>query len=163
MENEIRAVDAMIAYLKQRLRAESLYKRTDIVVLSDHGMLTTKPVNFIDLYQFVGKDEAEIHGGSPTVQVVAKQPRRQVEICDKLKEAGRKDTRFMAYTIDSLPSRWRIKNAQRFGPCVVVANAPWAFQDYYGVGDWFPDVESECCFDYESYENGVNCIFCSLQ
>lgn len=147
VDNEIRAVDAMLLYLRQRLRAENLHKRTDIIVLSDHGMLTVTPANFIDLYQFVGRAEANVYGTSPVLQVVAAQPSRQVAICDKLKEAGKRDGRFTAYDIDSLPDRWRIKNVRRFGPCVVVADPPWAFHDYYGVQEWFPDVDSKCfCF-----------------
>lgn len=130
-------------YLQHRLQVENLYDRTDIIVISDHGMLTTKPMHFIDLYRFVDRNTVEMFGRSPVLQVVANQPHRQHEICHKLKKAGRRDTRFTAYDIKSLPSRWRIQNAQRFGPCVVVANPPCAFQDY-NVQDWFPEVKSAC-------------------
>lgn len=142
----------MIAYIKQRLRAEHLHKRTDIIIVSDHGMLTTKPAYFIDLYQFIGRNEATMHGTSPTLQIVANEPKRQMEICEKLKQIGLNDTRFMAYDIDSMPSRWRVRNSQRFGPCVAVANPPWAFQDYFDVQDWFPDVTSECRFYHQLWQ-----------
>lgn len=133
----------MIVYLQQRLKNENLLQRTDIIVLSDHGMLTTTPRNFIDLYQFVDRNEVKMYGTSPVLQVVANQRNRQNDVCRQLMEAARNDGRFNAYDIRSLPQRWRISNPQRFGPCVVVADPPCAFQDYLDVEKWYPQVQSK--------------------
>lgn len=130
---------------------ERLDKRTDIIILSDHGMLTLTPKNFIDLYDFVDRS-VKMYGTSPVLQVVARVPTQQLEVCNELIYAAQSKGNFNAYTMDTLPKRWRVNNPQRFGPCVVVAEPGWAFQDMFDYASWFYEhhnISSE--FDVYSY------------
>lgn len=132
----------MISYLQEQLRRQNLFDRTDIIILSDHGMINLPEENFIDLYEYVDRDDVEMYSGSPVLQVVAKDPSRQDEICQKLKNAAENDFRFNAYDMSTLPEDWHVNNPQRFGPCVVVAEPTYAFQDFEDVEIWFPEVKS---------------------
>lgn len=134
----IKQVDAVIVYLQNRIAFENLQDRVDIIILSDHGMITTTPSQFIDLYKFVDKNVCEMYGTSPVLQVICKENRHD-EACQNLTNAANEMNNFKAYTDDELPKRWNVRNQQRFGHCAVVAEPPWAFQDMFEYAKWFKD------------------------
>lgn len=66
----IKKLDDLTKYIQKRLSETGLDKRVNVIYLSDHGMNTVTPSNFIDLTNFVGNDTCKFYGTSPTLQVV---------------------------------------------------------------------------------------------
>lgn len=132
----VRKLDAFIVYLQQRIAFLNLDRRCDIIILSDHGMRTVTPRNFIDLFEYVDKNVCSMYGTSPVLQVICNDGRWD-EACKNLTAAAEKLQNFKAYTDEQLPERWRVMNKQRFGPCTVVAEPDYAFQDMYEYALWF--------------------------
>lgn len=141
----MRKLDTIIAYLEQSLISQGLSDKTDVIILSDHGMLTVTPRNFIDLFAFIDSNNCKCYGTSPVLQVICENG-KDAEACKNLTDAANTLGTFDAYTDDQLPERWHVRNNVRFGPCVVVAKPYYAFQDMFELAEWFFD------------ENGVKCI-----
>lgn len=138
MRKKLRQLDDFIFEIVQRLAFEDLDNQVDVIISSDHGMMTVTPTNFLDLFAYVDDDDCSMYGSSPVLQVVCKSGRHN-EACHNLTIAAEKYGNFKAYINDELPERWRVKNEQRFGPCVVVAEPGYAFQDMFEYATWFKD------------------------
>lgn len=141
----VEILDDFVGYLEMSLIIEGLDETTDVIILSDHGMLTVTPQNFIDLYGFIDPNKCECYGSSPVLQVICSDDLEH-EACKNLTEgANLIGNTFKAYTDEQLLDRWFVRNLDRFGPCVVVAEPGYAFQDMFELANWF------------FYENGVQC------
>lgn len=134
----VKRLDAFIVYLEQSLIMENIQNVTDIIVLSDHGMSTVTPRNFINLYEFIDDIHCTTYGSSPVLQVVCKGD-KDTEACQNLTKAANSLGTFKAFTDSQLLDRWHVKSQQRFGPCSVVANPGYAFQDMTNLAKWFFD------------------------
>lgn len=133
----VKRLDAFVVYLEQSLIMEGLDSVTDIIILSDHGMLTVTPQNFIDLYTWIDRTKCKAYGTSPVLQIICEDD-RSIEACNNLTKGSQSvGNTFNAFTDDQLPERWSVRNEQRFGPCVAVAEPGYAFQDMYDLADYF--------------------------
>lgn len=144
-------IDTTILYLLQRLRMEHLLYRTNIVIVSDHGMEVCRLRDSIDLYKYVRKDSCEMYGSSPVLQVIPTNldKKLEAEICKNLTEAADENKNFTVYCGEELPKRWYIQNPDRFGPITVVAKAGHSFQDLYELAEWFrEEYHFNCKFRY---------------
>lgn len=63
-------MDNLTQYIQQKLIDLQLAERVNVVHLSDHGMNSVSPPNFIDLTKFIGNDTCDFYGSTPVLQVV---------------------------------------------------------------------------------------------
>lgn len=61
----VKKVDDAVGYLNWALQAAGLHKKTDVIILSDHGMVTVKPRNFVNLNRWMDKKHCKVYGKSP--------------------------------------------------------------------------------------------------
>lgn len=145
-------LDNMVKYLSEQLQKSSLLNQTDIILLSDHGMDTyyfnheNVDKNIINLYRTLNNDSCNMYGASPVIQVIANDGYNQTEICNKLKEAAMKNGNYKVYTDDELDENWHVRNEQRFGPCTVVADPGYVFQDQTVLLKKYTDYDKCKCF-----------------
>lgn len=141
----VKRLDAFVVYLEQSLIMEGLDSITDIIILSDHGMLTVTPQNFIDLYIWIDRTKCKIYGTSPVLQIVCEDDKSSEACYNLTKGAQSVGNTFNAYTDDQLPDRWHVQNWQRFGPCVAVAEPGYAFQDMFDLAEYFYNESGVQC------------------
>lgn len=65
-------LDEAVGYVQKRLMETGLDKRVNVIYLSDHGMNSVKPPNFINLNDFLTADCCTMYGTSPILQIVPK-------------------------------------------------------------------------------------------
>lgn len=137
MTESLKNVDKMAKYLSERLDQEGLLSNTDIILMSDHGMETfyfndeSVDGSIIDLNRVVGAESCDMYGSSPVLQVIARNGYNQTEICNKLKDGAVESGNYKVYTDEELEATdWHIRNPARFGPCTVVGEPGYVFQDY---------------------------------
>lgn len=141
----VKKLDEFVASLEMSLIIEGIDDITDIIILSDHGMLTVIPQNFIDLYGFIDPKKCKTYGSSPVLQVICSDG-LDIEACKNLTEgANLMGNTFKAYNDEQLLDRWFVRNLDRFGPCVVVAEPGYAFQDMFDLADWFFNEDGVQC------------------
>lgn len=74
--NMVKKLDDLTKHIQQRLSETGLDKRVNVIYLSDHGMTTVTPKNFIDLTNFIGNNTCKFYGTSPILQVVPNDTRK---------------------------------------------------------------------------------------
>lgn len=68
----ISKLDNLTKYIQQKLMDYKLDKRVNVIHLSDHGMNSVSPPNFIDLTKYLTNETYAMYGSSPVLQVVPK-------------------------------------------------------------------------------------------
>lgn len=63
-------LDNLTQYIQEKLIENGLDKRVNVIHLSDHGMSSVSPPNFINLMDFVANNSCKMYGSSPVVQIV---------------------------------------------------------------------------------------------
>lgn len=68
--NIVAKLDNLTKYIQEQLIAHNLEQRINVIHLSDHGMSSVVPPNFIDLTQFTAEGAFKWYGSSPILQIV---------------------------------------------------------------------------------------------
>lgn len=153
MTKSLQDVDKMVKYLSEQLEEAKLLNETDIILLSDHGMDTfyfnkeNVDKSIINLNRVVSEESCTMYGSSPVLQVIANEGHNQTEVCARLKGGAAQNGNYKVYTDDELDKHWHIRNAHRFGPCTVVAEPGYVFQDMWYMLKKYTD------FDKREFEN----------
>uniref|UniRef100_A0A2M4AIU3 Putative ectonucleotide pyrophosphatase/phosphodiesterase n=1 Tax=Anopheles triannulatus TaxID=58253 RepID=A0A2M4AIU3_9DIPT len=124
--------------LHAQIAAQRLRSRVNVVHLSDHGMDSVTPRNFINLTGFVpGELRYDVYGTTPVLQIVPKVKQQTADLYRVLKNAADRDGRFEVYTLENLPARWHYNNSQRTGPITAVARLGFGFDDMWRTVDYY--------------------------
>ena len=130
-------VDAFTNYTQRRLAELNLDRFVNTIYLSDHGMASVIPENFIDLRKFLKNDSFEMVGTSPVIQVVPKNGADEKQILFNLTQAAKANGHFKVYTNENVPKRWKANNPLRLGPVLVVSDIPYGFQDLFEAAEYY--------------------------
>jgi predicted AlkP superfamily pyrophosphatase or phosphodiesterase len=117
----VRTVDAAIGRLLDGLAATGRLDRTDLVVVSDHGMATVPPGHSIAVEDVVSKKEAEVITLGQVVNIVPKAG-FEAQVERKLLSAR---PQFDCWHKDALPARWRYGSHPRIAPIVCQMREGW--------------------------------------
>lgn len=63
----------MLNILKDQLEKHGLRDKVNVIHLSDHGMISVRPPNFINITQYLPNGMYEWGGASPVLQIVPKE------------------------------------------------------------------------------------------
>lgn len=63
-------VDNLTGYIQKKLIEYKLQNRVNVIHLSDHGMSSVTPKNFINLKAFLVEGTYEVYGSTPVLQIV---------------------------------------------------------------------------------------------
>lgn len=156
-------LDNLTQYIQQQLIAHNLDQRINVIHLSDHGMSSVVPPNFIDLRKFTTAGAFKWYGSSPILQIV---PTNQSEfiflfyfsfgilnsifllqyihfqdqiddIFTNLTKAAKENGHFKVYNSENIPERWHINNTRRMGPLLAVADTNYAFHDMIAQAEYY--------------------------
>lgn len=141
----LKNIDAMFSYLLRNLHDEKLGNRVNIVVVSDHGMSDIPATNFIDLTKILTPGTYKLGNSSPLMQIIPA-PGFEKEVFEKLSDATKEgDSHFKVYNNETVPGRWKVRNENRFGPILAVAEPHYGFQDLVDLAKWFRDNRNVPC------------------
>lgn len=126
----IRKLDNLTAYLDKKLAENKLKDKVNVIHLSDHGMVSVNPSNFIDLRVYLQNGTYEMVGSSPILHVLPKKGKEE-EVYNKLQLASKKNGHFKIYKKSETLPRWHYKDNDRIGPIIALAEVGFAFQDMY--------------------------------
>lgn len=117
----VRAVDAAIGRLIDGLAARGRLERTNLVIVSDHGMATVPPGNVVAVEDMVGLDEATV----VTIgQVITLTPKPGYEAVVEGKLLGA-HAHYDCWRKGELPPRWRYGTHPRIPPIVCQMHEGW--------------------------------------
>jgi len=143
-------VDAQLGRLVEALAARGQLDRTNIVVVSDHGMAPTTQRQTIFVDDYVSLNDIEIADINPTLGVIPK-PERVEAVYRTLANAH---PRLSMYRAAETPESWHLRGQPRVPPITGVADEGWVvlrradFAEYWhrsptgGQHGYDPDVKS---------------------
>ncbi|XP_058063200.1 ectonucleotide pyrophosphatase/phosphodiesterase family member 5-like [Anopheles bellator] len=148
--------------LHTQIAEQRLEDRVNVVHLSDHGMDTVMPKNFINLTAFVPAElKYDAYGNTPVLQIVPKVKQQTADLYRALKNAADAEPgRFEVYTVENLPLRWRYNSSQRTGPITAVAQLGYGFDDMWDTVAYYKrkfdvEVTPETRYGVHGYDNAL--------
>lgn len=126
----LKEVDAALANLREGLRNRGMDASTNLIVLSDHGMITIDPENVRYLDDLVPADAIDMHYAGPMAGLAATPGNiRAVETA----LLGRHD-HFECWRKRDLPERWQYGHNPRVPPIVCQPDPGWLVRTHATVG-----------------------------
>ncbi len=121
MGEAVRRLDDLIGRLIAGLEARGVLDAVDVLVVSDHGMVSTPPEQAIVVDELIDLADVEVSDWTPTWWVWPK-PGREEAIYARLRGAH---PRLAVYRRAELPARWHLKGHRRVSPILAVADEGW--------------------------------------
>lgn len=114
----LRKSDRLIGYLKDRMQENGLWDHTNIIVLSDHGMVDLSADKIIRIDDIINMNNAEriIWGATTMIQP---EEGTGEEMYQALKVA---ENHYRIYRKEDLPERYHLKNHRRVTDLIMVAD-----------------------------------------
>jgi predicted AlkP superfamily pyrophosphatase or phosphodiesterase len=125
VEAAIREADRIMGYLKEQLQESNLWDRTNILVVSDHGMIDLSEDKIIELDKIVDMNDIERIIRGPLTMIQPKSG-KESEIYDALKA---QEGSYRVYRKDNIPDRYHLKNNRRVSDIVLIANLGYTVLD----------------------------------
>ncbi|XP_065160504.1 bis(5'-adenosyl)-triphosphatase enpp4-like isoform X2 [Atheta coriaria] len=155
--NLLKRLDNITRYIDDQLLANDLADYVNVIHLSDHGMSSVSPPNFINITQFLKSNTYEIADTSPCLHIIPDSDFEQ-ETYKNLRQASREHGNFSVYWKKDLPSKWHFKNNRRAPPIFVLADPGYAFQDLAEAAQTYAlkyhiNITPESQFGVHGYDN----------
>lgn len=114
----IKEADQLVGYLLEKLQEKELLDNTNIMIVSDHGMMNVSNDRLIVLDDYINTEYIEIIEGSPSLMMNVQEGKLD-EVYSSLKE---NENRFQVYKKEDIPERYHIKNSPRTPELLLVAD-----------------------------------------
>ncbi len=123
----IRAVDRMIGLLVAGLERRGMATSTNMVVVSDHGMVDTSPDRVIFLDDYLALEEVDIVDWNPVAAIRPLDADAEDSIYERLVAAH---PHLRVFRKDEIPTRWHYREHRRIQPILAVADEGWSISSH---------------------------------
>jgi predicted AlkP superfamily pyrophosphatase or phosphodiesterase len=151
---QVERADEIMGYLKEKLQAQQLWENSNIVVLSDHGMVEVTADKIIRLDNIIDMDQVErtIWGALTMIQPVDGQTE---QLYQSLKaEAEHYDV----YKKADIPERYHLKNSRRVSDIVMIADLGYTILDEDYEDDFIESLPRGS-HGYDNQQKAMQSIF----
>ncbi len=121
----IEQADALLGYLVKQLQEKGIYERTNIVIVSDHGMSEMSADRVVLIDQIIDVTKVQMVDWTPVAMINFTDSAYASEAVAKLKQAEQEMEGFRVFTKDEIPAYWHLKNHPRTTDLIVVADNGW--------------------------------------
>jgi predicted AlkP superfamily pyrophosphatase or phosphodiesterase len=118
LNSAIRESDRIIGYLKKQMRQQDFWKQTNILVVSDHGMVNLSADKLIRLDNIIDIDDTERVIWGPLTMIQPKEGTSE----NMYKALKNNQDHYQVYKKEDIPERYHLKNNRRVTDLVVVAD-----------------------------------------
>ncbi|CAG0892027.1 unnamed protein product [Darwinula stevensoni] len=156
VKSKVEEVDTLVGYLVSRLKILGLWERTNLIFLSDHGMMKVKKDAIVDLRSIpVSPDTYNYSSSSPTL-LIYPLPGKEEEVYQGFLNAS-KTQPFSVYETVNSPPDWHYGPTPYMPPFYIVTDLGYAFSDAW----WLRVPEDERNEEYGVH--GYNNSFPEMQ
>jgi predicted AlkP superfamily pyrophosphatase or phosphodiesterase len=133
LQESITEVDDALSRLMAGLERLGLRDRTNLIVVSDHGMSPQSPDRVVFLEDLVDVRTIEIEITGPYAGL---RPKPGTRSADELAAAirARAPRRVQVYTRDTVPARYHFSGSERIPAVVLIADDQWSIEEKRGWG-----------------------------
>ncbi len=121
VDSALAHVDRLIGGFVDSLAARGLADRTNLIVLSDHGVVDSPVDRMIYLDDYLDSSSVVIHDWNP-VAAIDPRPGREAEVYSRLAGAN---PHLAVYRKAEVPARFRFSSHPRIAPIVAIADEGW--------------------------------------
>lgn len=125
LKDALRKSDQLIGYLKEKMQQKDLWDKTNVVIVSDHGMVDQAADKIIRLDDIIKMDDAERVIWGPATMIWPEKGREE-EVYRALKTA---EEHYRIYKKEHLPVRYHLKDHRRVSDLVMVADLGYTIVD----------------------------------
>ncbi|TYP93977.1 ectonucleotide pyrophosphatase/phosphodiesterase family member 5 [Fodinibius salinus] len=154
LENAIRKSDQLISYLKQQMRKQELWQNTNVILVSDHGMINQSADKTIRLDNIINMNNTERVNWGPVTMIWPKQGQKQ-KLYQSLKSA---EHNYRVYKKENLPERYHLKNHRRVSDIVMVADLGYTILDEQYEQDFLQSLP-RATHGYDNKQKSMQGIF----
>lgn len=145
LNNKLKELDSVINALIQGLEQRNLLDKTNIIIVSDHGMMDFRPNTLINFHDFLPDEFAKVVNSSSYLLIYPKNGyddsvRTRLSLNAK---------NFVFYRSDSLPPAFSVGPSTRLGKYIAIANCGWIFSKN---GEWKNDYVATHGYDNRCLE-----------
>lgn len=132
----IKRADDLMGYLMEKMEENELTSKTNMLIVSDHGMADVSKERIVVLDDMIDPDDVEIIEYSPSVMMNAKQGKLE-EVYESLKE---NEEHYKVYKKEDIPDRYHLKNHHRVPELLMVADVGYTIntQEYFESREDYP-------------------------
>lgn len=125
VKTAIKTADRIMGYLKEQLRREGLWRQTNLLVVSDHGMVNLSADKMIELDQIINPDDTRRIIWGPLTMIQPKEGKT-----DKVYQALKaRANHYRVYKKQNIPERYHLKNHRRVTDIIMVADLGYTILD----------------------------------
>lgn len=128
---QVRRVDGFVGRVVERLASASLLHRTNLILVSDHGLSEVSHKRAIVLDSFLNSSWYDAYGGNP-VFTIRPRPGFEGQVYSELKRREIADGHFRVYRREEIPLRFRYRFHRRIHDYLVLADDSWSVHKHAG-------------------------------
>lgn len=121
----IERADEWIGYLKQRMKEEGLWENTNILIVSDHGMINQSADKTIRLDNIIDTDSAGRIVWGPVTRIQPKEGELKA-MYEQLKE---NEQNYRVFKKEEMPDRFHYRNSNRIEDLIIIADLGYTLLD----------------------------------
>ncbi|WP_138431976.1 ectonucleotide pyrophosphatase/phosphodiesterase [Fodinibius saliphilus] len=125
LKNAIRLSDELVGYLKMRMKEKGIWGKTNILIVSDHGMVNQAADKIISLDKIIKMNDVERVLWGPMTMIQPAEEKSE-KVYQALKAA---ENNYKVYKKEELPERYHLKNHRRVEDIVMVADLGYTILD----------------------------------
>ncbi|XP_023226207.1 ectonucleotide pyrophosphatase/phosphodiesterase family member 5-like [Centruroides sculpturatus] len=122
---EIIKADNITGYLIKKLEEYNLFKKTNLIILSDHGMSQVTAEHQINMDKIIDSALYKKFGNSPVWNILPEKGHNQY-VLEKLRN-GSRSHKYTIYQKEEIPEIFHYRNNRRVMPILAVADLGWGF------------------------------------
>lgn len=122
VRDAVKRVDDAIARLVNGLEAKGLSNRTDVIIVSDHGMTDVSVNRIVLLENYINMTQVKVYMSGPIADVWVQDVTQVERIYQQLQPAPN----MTCYKKQDLPERYHYQNNVRIGDIICVAKIGWS-------------------------------------
>lgn len=150
----IRRADKLVGYLVHNLQKTGLASKTNLMIVSDHGMAEVSRDRIVVLDEMIDPEDVELIEYSPSVMMDVKAGKLE-EVYESLKE---KEDHYRVYKKEDIPERFHLKNHPRVPDILMVADLGYTinFESYFNSRQEYP---SGGAHGFDNQERDMHALF----
>lgn len=154
VKQAIKRADRLMGYLKEQMKENELWSNTNIIIVSDHGMVDLSVDKLIRLDQIIDMDDTERVNWGPMTGIQPKKDQKE-EVYQALKSA---EENYRVYKKQDLPERYHLKDHRRVEDIIMVADLGYTILDEDYEDDFIESLP-RATHGYDSNEKAMQAFF----
>ena len=154
VKQAIKRADRLMGYLKEQMMGNNLWTNTNIIIVSDHGMVNQSADKLIRLDEIIDLDELERINWGPMTGIEPKEGKKE-EVFQAIKSA---EEHYRVYKKEDLPQRYHLKGHRRVEDIIMVADLGYTILDEDYQQDFIESLP-RATHGYDNNEKAMQSFF----